>query len=364
MTSKELSKGILRSLGIIIAILLGLYFLWLIRSVIIYIFIAFALSLMGRPFMKLLHQRMKFSVNLSAIITLVSMIFLLFSFIRLSIPMITEQTQNLSLSNINELKDNIETQLNDLNESLRAHGIHFFKPEKITKSFSDFNIDVITDYFGDFFSFMGNLIISIFSVLFITFFFLKDKDLFNRIFIGLFPSKDTQKASKLMNQTKDMLSKYFLGLLLQCFIMFVLYFIILIFFGIDNAFIISLICAVFNLIPYIGPLIGAFIFTLLSMSSMYNHGMDMQNEIIPNLTYIFIGYCMAQLIDNFINQPLIYSNSVKSHPLEIFIIMLISGILFGIPGVILAVPGYTVLRLFLKNFYGDSEYVQKITGNL
>ncbi len=319
---------------------------------------------MGRPLMKLLTQRLRVSVNLSAIITLVSILLVFFLVIRLSIPLITEQTQNLSLSNLTELKENIENQLTAFNESLQEYGITFFKPEKIQKGFSNLNIDRFSDYFGDIFSFVGNMVISLFSIIFITFFFLKDKDLFNRYFLGLFPTKDFNKASKLLNQTKDMLSGYFLGLLLQCIVMFILYFIILLSFGIDNAFIIALICSVFNLIPYIGPLIGAVIFALLSMSSMFNHGMDMQTEILPNLSYIMICYFVAQLIDNFINQPLIYSNSVKSHPLEIFIVMLISGILFGIPGVLLAVPGYTVLRLFLKNFYGESEYVQRMTKNL
>ena len=74
-----------------------------------------------------------------------------------------------------------------------------------------------------------------------------------------------------------------------------------------------------------------------------NLGLDFQSEIVPKTSYVFIGYVIAQLIDNFVSQPLIFSKSVKSHPLEIFLIIIIGGILFGITGMILAVPTYTAL---------------------
>ena len=72
----------------------------------------------------------------------------------------------------------------------------------------------------------------------------------------------------------------------------------------------------------------------------------------------------AQLIDNFLSQPYIFSNSVKSHPLEIFLVILSGGILFGIVGMILAIPLYTVIKVFLKVFFSDNKLVKKLTKNL
>ena len=69
-------------------------------------------------------------------------------------------------------------------------------------------------------------------------------------------------------------------------------------------------------------------------------------------------------IDNFFSQPYIFSNSVKSHPLEIFLIILVGGILFGIAGMILAIPTYTVLKVFLKVFFNDNKLIKKLTKNL
>jgi len=77
-----------------------------------------------------------------------------------------------------------------------------------------------------------------------------------------------------------------------------------------------------------------------------------------------IGYLIAQLIDNFISQPFIFSSSVKSHPLEIFLIIIIAGLLFGVIGMIVAIPVYTALKVIAKEFVPDWKIVQKLTKNL
>jgi predicted PurR-regulated permease PerM len=77
-----------------------------------------------------------------------------------------------------------------------------------------------------------------------------------------------------------------------------------------------------------------------------------------------MGYVIAQLIDNFFSQPYIFSKSVKSHPLEIFLIIIIGGLLFGITGMILAVPSYTVLKVILKEFLSENRIVRSLTKGL
>ena len=100
----------------------------------------------------------------------------------------------------------------------------------------------------------------------------------------------------------------------------------------------------------------------LTMSS--NLGLDFQTEILPKSTYVLIGYIFAQLLDNFISQPIIFSKSVKSHPLEIFLIIIIGGILFGIIGMILAVPTYTAVKVILKTFFAENKIVKSLTKEL
>jgi predicted PurR-regulated permease PerM len=109
-------------------------------------------------------------------------------------------------------------------------------------------------------------------------------------------------------------------------------------------------------------MIGGVIILVLSMSS--NLGMDFQEVILPTTIKVMIGYLIAQLVDNFISQPFIFSSSVKSHPLEIFLIIVIAGLLFGVAGMIVAIPAYTAIKVIAKEFMPDLKIVKKLTRNL
>ena len=126
--------------------------------------------------------------------------------------------------------------------------------------------------------------------------------------------------------------------------------------------IIAFIFALLNLIPYVGALIKLVLITTISLTS--NLGADFQTEVLPTTIKVLIGYSLIQLFDNVINQPLIYSKSVKSHPLEIFIVTLIGAKIWGISGMILAIPTYTVLRVVAREFFNQFRFVQKITSGL
>jgi len=161
---------------------------------------------------------------------------------------------------------------------------------------------------------------------------------------------------------KDLLSRYFVGLIFQILILFVIYTIVLLIFGINNAIVIAFLCALLNLIPYVGPLVSAVLMITLTMTS--NLGESFSDVILPKTIYVMIGFIIAQLVDNFFSQPIIFSKSVKSHPLEIFLVIIISGILFGVVGMIVAVPSYTAIKVILKEFLSDSKIVKKLTKDL
>lgn len=170
------------------------------------------------------------------------------------------------------------------------------------------------------------------------------------------------RSRRSWNKIKDLLSRYFVGLIFQILILFVIYTIVLLIFGIDNALVIAFLCALLNLVPYVGPLVSGFLMLLLSMSS--NLGESFSEVILPKTTYVMIGFIIAQLVDNFFSQPFIFSKSVKSHPLEIFLVIIIAGILFGIVGMIVAVPAYTAIKVILKEFLSEYKFVSKLTKGL
>ena len=100
----------------------------------------------------------------------------------------------------------------------------------------------------------------------------------------------------------------------------------------------------------------------LTMTS--NLEADFSTVILPKTIYVMIGFTLGQLIDNLFSQPYIFSNSVKSHPLEIFIVILAGGTLMGTIGMIVAIPLYTSTRVILKEFFFENKIVKSLTQNL
>ena len=144
--------------------------------------------------------------------------------------------------------------------------------------------------------------------------------------------------------------------------MFICYIVVLLIFGIPNALIIAFLCAVLNIIPYVGPLIASLLAAFLTMLS--NLGSDFQSEILPTTIYVLIGFWIVQIIDNNVAQPIIFSKSVSSHPLEIFLVILIAGFIFGILGMIIAVPLYTIFKVIGKEFFPENQIVKLLTKDI
>jgi len=208
---------------------------------------------------------------------------------------------------------------------------------------------------------MGSGFIGLFAIIFITFFFLKDNKLVTQSIIVFAPKGKERRSMRVFEKIKHLLSRYFVGLSIQVFIMFILYSIILLSFGIENALAIALFCAVLNLVPFIGPLVGGFVMLLLATTS--NIDMDFETVILPKLLFISICYVIAQLLDNFVVQPFVFGTSIKSHPLEVFLAIIICGLLFGIVGMIIAVPAYTALKVISGEFLSQYKIVKKLTKN-
>ena len=360
MNAKTIANGILRALGILLAIVLFGYFLYAIQSVIVYIIIAGILSLIARPFILFLRRKLRFPNNLAVIVTMFVMLGILTGIFVMFIPLVAEQGESLSLLKIDELQTNIQNIFNQITAYFSSKGINVLDELKNVDFVSQFK--AIPNLLNAVLGTLGSLSVGLFSVLFILFFFMKDSKLLKNGVMLLIPNKTEGRFSKSLETINNLLSRYFIGLILQITILFVLYSIILVIFGINNAVVIAFLCALLNLIPYVGPMIGAVIMFILSMTS--NIGQDFQTQILPTTMYVMIGYFIAQLIDNFGSQPIIFSKTTKSHPLEIFFIIIIGGLLFGITGMITAVPLYTALKVILKEFLADNKIVKSITKDI
>ena len=362
MFSGLVPNSLLKSIIYLISLILVGYIIYELKIIIGYIIIASILTLLARPVVKLLSSKLKFGSTLASIVAISFILIVILGIISLLIPLVLEQGKNLSLLNVNAFQDKINTLYIEFNGYLNKFNIDLNQSLVDIEGLTKNSVEAIPVLLNSVGSILGSITLGIISVIFITFFLLKDGEYFEKLFTQLFPTKMKKRIEKSLIEIKILLSRYFLGLLFQITILFTMYTIILLIFEVKDAVVIAFLCALLNLIPYIGPLIGIILMSFLTMTSYL--GQDFSSVIIPKTIYVIIGYVFAQLIDNFLSQPYIFSNSIKSHPLEIFLVILSGGILFGIVGMILAIPLYTVIKVFLKVFFSNNALVKKLTKNI
>ena len=362
MTAKTLSNGLLRTMAILAAFVLLTFLLLKIQTIFIYLLLALILTLIGNPIQQFLKRRLKFNQLFSTIATIVFFLIIIIGFLLMFVPLISSQSQNLSLLNIASIEKNINLLTNQFNTFLQNHGIDAKNLLKQSNLSSRINFNFIPNLVNGILGTISSFGMGLASVLFITFFFMKDKLAFIVGIKKVLPNQHEDKILHSLTQINGLLSRYFLGLLLQLFIVFILYFSVLLIFGVENSFIIAFLCAILNIIPYIGPLIASLLALVLTLMSNLN--VDFQTENLPTAIYVLIGFFVVQLIDNNICQPVIFSKSVKSHPLEIFLVILSAGFLFGIIGMVIAVPLYTIIKVVLKEFMPENVVVQELTKNI
>lgn len=361
MNAKEITKGIVYAVLQLTALALFIWFLIQIKTLLIYLLIAGIVSLIGRPINQLLIQRLKLKAVLASSITIVILIGILVSIFSLFVPLLIQQGENLALLNVNELKVNIDTLINEIGLYFNVDNRFWEQQFAVDNLFKNVNLGLLPELLNQTLELLGGFTIGLFSVVFILFFFLKDSFLQERIILALVNDKVSSRVEKSIEKTKGLLSRYFLGLLLQITILLAIYSIVLGVFQVENAFIIAFLCALLNIIPYLGPIVGGILMLLLTMSSSI--GADFSTVILPKTTYVMIGFIFGQLIDNFFSQPYIFSNSVRSHPLEIFIVILASGTLLGPVGMIIAIPLYTTIKVIAQEFLSENKIVKSLTKN-
>lgn len=362
METNNLSNNIVKATLKLSLIALGIFIFLKLKILLVYLLLAAVIALIGRPIVIFLKTKLKFGNLLATSITLLLLVSTILGVVSLFIPLVIQQGENLSLLNLNALEENLNQLLKEISGYFKLEESNFKDSASFKSLFNVENLEAIPEFLNYLLSLVGSFTMGLFSVTFISFFFIKDSRLLENAILIFVNYKSEDKLKKSFEKIKNLLSRYFLGLLLQISILLVLYSIILLVFGIKNAFVIAFLCALLNLIPYIGPLFGAFLMMFLTMTS--NLEADFSTVILPKTIYVMIGFTIGQLVDNIFSQPYIFSNSVKSHPLEIFIVILAGGTLMGTIGMIVAIPLYSSLRVILKEFLSDNKIVKSLTQNL
>ncbi|MEL6695743.1 MAG: AI-2E family transporter [Bacteroidota bacterium] len=367
-------SGAIILLALAIGMVLGFagVIIWYFSSIFIYLGVAVVLSLIGRPIVRLL-SKVKIRGNelpdtLKALITLLALFTLLFSILSFFVPLVVDISGQVSGIRVESLRENLQEPLasaKDLNTQYNFIEV----PEGSTleeellaqfqRVIEEINVsNILSGVLG----FGANFLIGLFSTTFITFYFLKERKLVHDMVMALTPDAYMERVSKVLENVKKLLTRYFVGVVLEILLVGGLVSLGLGILGVKDALFIGYFAGIFNVIPYVGPIIGGSM--TATMTLLNSLQMNFYQETLPLMGEALAIFLLVQLIDNFIFQPLIYSSSVKAHPLEVFIVILMAASLGGPVGMILAIPAYTFLRVIAKEFFNQIKVVQSITRSI
>lgn len=371
-----INNNVFRTTLIIVLTLAGIFgIVWLlmqITGILFYFIIGAIISIIGKPIADLLDKikigRFKMPSFLSALITIFFLFGVITGVVAMFAPLIIEQTNTIAQIDTEKVAEGLDKQIKTLDSmlvSMQDTGSQSKSVEEMLKETLNNAIDAtsLTHIFNNILGGLGNIVVALFSITFISFFFLRDERLFYNIVMTLTPTKFEANARRILHSSKGYLTRYFVGLIIQSTVVFILVAGGLLFLGFGaNAWLIALFAGIVNIIPYIGPIIGMLFGILIGVTT--NLSIDPSFDIVPLVIKLVILFQSIQLIDNFVSQPVIYSNSIKAHPLEVFFVVLVFGTLAGVPGMIAAMPVYAFFRIIAKEFFSEWKVVRKMTEDI
>lgn len=361
----------LRNILILIGLAFLVYAFWYFRNIFAYIFIAGVISLIGRPAVDLLNSiriwKFRFPKALSSLLTLLFLYGLLALFFVIFIPLITKQIDALSNFDAGSIIQGLRDQLDKLETGLRKV-YHDMPPDKslydvaVTTITGILNPASITDFAGNIVMVIGRFVVAIVAITFLAFFFLKDEGLFKETVMVMVPDQYEERIRSVLHSIKKLLIRYFIGIILQSTVVLIIVTIgmTIVGFPFQQALVMGLIIGIFNVIPYVGPWLGGSIAILMGIATAITSAG--YPPVAMLMIYMIIVIAFTQVIDNNIVAPTIYSRSVNAHPIEIFIVILAVWSFAGIIGMIVAVPAYTALRVFAREFFNNFGPVRKLTS--
>lgn len=336
---------------------------WYFSNIFIYITFSIVLATVLRP---LTNQISKFQVlggqvprSIAIIISFSTVIGVVAIFVILFIPLINKQIEIISDLDFNNV---LEVVL----QPVRSFELFLLK-KNLTDNQSGFLVDGLktgmfdvvkdvnfTKIINSLISFTGSFFIGFLAISFITFFLLLENGIIRRLIISIVPNKYFEVFISGIYKIEKLLSNYLLGLLFQMISIFAVASIGLSIVGVKYALTIAVFAAVANLIPYLGPILGASFGILVTIST--TGGLE-ANQFLIVVVKVLSVFAFVQVVDNVFLQPLIFSKSVKAHPLEIFVIIFVGATVAGISGMIAAIPVYTIVRVSSTEIYtGFNEY--------
>ena len=350
---------------------------WYFRNLIIYVVLAAVMAMLARPFFVLITRP---SIKgrhvpswLAAVLSILVILCCVLGLVTLVVPVVSSVVGDISKANIGDMAQAATVPLKSLNEliirSFPQVGSDF-RIESFALSQLNRILDVphLSSVLGSVASAIGSIGVGLFSMIFISFFFIRSPRLFINLVTAFVPDRYEKQVIESLNEIGVLVSRYFTGLFCEVLGVALVNFLgmfIIARLGFKYSIGIAFITGIFNVIPYVGPMIGGIIGVVLALTVKYVCAASLGAAVsfpvfVAMLVAIFV---VTQMIDNYLFQPFIYSNSIKAHPLEIFLVFLAAGQMGGMLGMLVAIPAYTIARVFALKFLGNFKPVRRLKGD-
>ncbi len=359
-----------RNFWLLVLVALITVALWYFRSLLVCVFLAGVLAIMGFPLLKLIEKinikKFRIPHGVASFITILVIILVLLGMFSLLTPIIVTQIDTISSIHFDQVGRDLATPISHLEEYIQKLGLipnDQSLSEFINEQLKNFiSFSGLGTLIGTVVSNAGSFFVNLGIVLFLAFFFIKDKQLIKTQIQNLLPQKYATPTISIIEKVKPLLSHYFIGVLLEMIIMMILISTFLWILGVPNALVMGVFGGFMNIIPYLGPFLGTVLSCIFGTLTCLAMPVPDYNGIITMIIKIVITFVGCNMVDNILLQPLIYSKSIKAHPVEIFLVIIMAGSLGGIFAMVLAIPVYTIIRIVAIEIYNTVCKKEDPTG--
>ena len=340
---------------------------WYFSDIVIFIIVAGVISIVGAPLVEKFDSirigRFAFPRALSATITLLVILGLFFGIFSLFIPLVVNEAGMISNIDGKQLMEYYKNDLAYLQHSLIHFGI-MPRGATIESSAKQAILKIIdfgmfSNVLSSIISFTGTFFFNLFSIVFLSFFFLKDSKMLPGFILLVTPEVHEEKVKIVMSKSRQLLSRYFIGLILQIILNIITYSLALYIVGVKSPMVIGFFTGIIIIVPYLGGIISMLMGVILGVTGVISTGDYAM--IMPMALRIIAAMFIVQTIDNNVFAPLIQGKSVKAHPVEIFLVVIAAASVGGIAGMIVAVPAYGFIKIIAGEFLSNFRIVRHIS---
>lgn len=364
------SQTVLKFLAGAAVVAAVLFLVWYFSAIVVYILVSAVLAVMGRPLVKRLSalhvRRWQVPRSIAALVTLAVIWTVVAVLCALFVPLVFNKINHLAGVDfgavVSSIGDPVARAQHNLQQLFALPESSFSLSEELTAALRRLiDFESLNSLFSSVIGMVFSSVIAVFSISFITFFFLKEDDLFYSMVTGVFPERYRDSITRALDSVTLLLGRYFTGILSESLLLMFAVSLVMMLFGMKaaDAFFIGLVMGVMNVVPYAGPLIGGVISVLVGILT------PIEGTSVGHTAFVITAALLViKGLDDFVLQPTLYSERVKAHPLEIFLVILFAGSFAGILGMLLAIPSYTVLRVFAKEFFSQFAWVRRLTEKI